>query len=112
MRGLAERIGNGPARSRLITRQVSRSDAQANDARPVAFGLISRTRLLPRLYTRSQIQSPAVPASDSSPSSAPETPMPNITINAARLQSSVVFRTSQFKPGDCANYEGCVSGPG
>ena len=36
--------------------------------------------------------------------------MPNITINAARLQSSVVFRTAQFKPTDCAIVEGCVSG--
>jgi hypothetical protein len=38
--------------------------------------------------------------------------MPNITINAARLQSSVVFRTAQFKATDCAVFEGCVSGTG
>jgi hypothetical protein len=38
--------------------------------------------------------------------------MPNITINAARLQSSVVYRTAQFKPTDCAVAEGCVSGSG
>src|SRR6266550_7920916 len=37
-------------------------------------------------------------------------PMPNITINAARLQSSVVFRKTQFKPTDCAIVEGCVNG--
>jgi hypothetical protein len=39
-------------------------------------------------------------------------PLPNITINAGRLQASVVFRTSQFKPTDCAIVEGCVSGSG
>src|SRR5262245_32311709 len=39
-------------------------------------------------------------------------PLPNITINAARLQSSVVFRTAQFKPTDCAIVDGCVSGSG
>jgi hypothetical protein len=39
-------------------------------------------------------------------------PMPNITINAGRLQASVVYRTSQFKPTDCAIVEDCVSGPG
>jgi hypothetical protein len=38
--------------------------------------------------------------------------MPNITINAARLQSSVAFRTEQFKTTDCAIVEGCVSGSG
>jgi hypothetical protein len=38
--------------------------------------------------------------------------LPNITINAARLQSSVVFRTALFKPTDCAIVEACVSGTG
>src|SRR6188474_2180802 len=55
------------------------------------------------LSTRSQLQARAEPANAQS--------LPNITINAARLQSSVVFRTSQFKPNDCAIVEGCVSGP-
>ena len=41
-----------------------------------------------------------------------QTLMPNITINATRLQSSVIFRTAQFKPTDCAVVEGCVSGVG
>jgi hypothetical protein len=27
-----------------------------------------------------------------------QTPMPNITINGQRLQSSVIYRTAQFKP--------------
>src|ERR1051326_3119799 len=40
------------------------------------------------------------------------TPLPNITINAARLQSSVVFRTAQLKSSDCAIFEACVSGTG
>jgi lysyl oxidase len=39
-------------------------------------------------------------------------PMPNITINAARIQSSLVFRTTQFKGNNCATVEGCVGGPG
>ena len=63
------------------------------------------------LYTRSQIQPFAEPASNALPSADP-TPMPNITINAARLQSSVAFRTAQFKANDCAIIEGCVSGSG
>src|SRR5712671_4858044 len=41
-----------------------------------------------------------------------QTPQPNITIDATRLQGSVVFRTSQFKATDCAIVEGCVSGSG
>jgi hypothetical protein len=38
--------------------------------------------------------------------------LPNITINAERLQASVVFRTARFKATDCAIAEGCVGGPG
>ena len=38
--------------------------------------------------------------------------LPNITINAARVQATVVFHTQQFKPNDCAVVEGCVSGTG
>ena len=36
----------------------------------------------------------------------------DLTIDAARLQGSVVFRTQNFKPSDCAIVEGCVGGPG
>jgi hypothetical protein len=36
----------------------------------------------------------------------------DLTIDAARLQSSVIFRTQNFKPSDCAIVEGCVGGPG
>src|SRR5438876_3222479 len=36
----------------------------------------------------------------------------DLTIDAARLQASVVFRTQNFKPNDCAIVEGCVGGPG
>jgi len=41
-----------------------------------------------------------------------QAPMPNITINPARLQASVSFKTQQFKPTDCAIVESCVSGSG
>jgi len=37
---------------------------------------------------------------------------PNITINAERLQASVVFRTQVFKATDCCVVEGCVNGIG
>ena len=60
------------------------------------------------LYTRSQIQATASPPGDPSPA----TGMPNITINAARLQASVVFRGAQFKATDCAMVEGCINGSG
>jgi hypothetical protein len=46
------------------------------------------------------------------PAKAQTSGLPNITINAARLQASVVFRTQQFKSTDCAIVEGCVSGAG
>src|SRR5437870_7381941 len=36
----------------------------------------------------------------------------DLTIDAARLQGSVVFRTQNFKPNDCAIVEGCVGGSG
>jgi len=38
--------------------------------------------------------------------------LPNITINASRIQSTLVFRTQQFKGNDCAIVEGCVGGAG
>jgi hypothetical protein len=36
----------------------------------------------------------------------------DLTIDAARLQASVVYRTHNFKAGDCALVEGCVGGTG
>jgi hypothetical protein len=41
-----------------------------------------------------------------------QTPLPNITINAARIQQSLVFDSSMFKAKDCAVVEGCVGGTG
>jgi hypothetical protein len=38
--------------------------------------------------------------------------LPDLTIDAQRLQSSVIIRTKVFKPGDCAVFEGCVGGSG
>ena len=38
--------------------------------------------------------------------------LPDLTIDAERLQSSVVVRTKVFKAGDCAVSEGCVGGTG
>ena len=38
--------------------------------------------------------------------------LPDLTIDANRLQNSVVFRTKTFRQGDCAVQEECVSGLG
>jgi hypothetical protein len=38
--------------------------------------------------------------------------LPNITINAGRLQTSVSFHTEQIKGSSCAVVEGCVNGAG
>src|SRR5262245_41075336 len=38
--------------------------------------------------------------------------LPNITLNAARISSSIVFKAARFKSTDCAIEEGCVGGAG
>lgn len=38
--------------------------------------------------------------------------LPDLTIDAECLQSSVIIRTKVFKPGDCAVQEACVGGSG
>ena len=38
--------------------------------------------------------------------------LPDLTVDATQLQSSVVFRTQTFKSTDCAVVEGCVTGSG
>ena len=38
--------------------------------------------------------------------------LPDLTVDAGRLQSSIVFRTQTFKSTDCAVVEGCVTGSG
>ncbi len=43
-------------------------------------------------------------------SSGPGGGLPDLTIDAYRLQTSVIFRTRTFKSGDCAVFEGCVGG--
>ena len=41
-----------------------------------------------------------------------QTALPDLTIDGARLQSSVDFVTKNFKANDCALVEGCVGGTG
>src|SRR5262249_897158 len=63
-------------------------------------------------HTRAQTDSTTASSDTAGATVDTQTNMPNITINADLLQSSVVFRREQFKPTDCAIVEGCVSGSG
>jgi hypothetical protein len=49
---------------------------------------------------------------DTQPGPDPSAALPDLTIDAGALGSSVMIQTRNFPPGDCAVYEGCVAQSG